>query len=504
MKLRAFLSSLVATAAALAVLFASRPAGAALFPTGIREGSFASGSLHGFRTDALEDGVADLVRQGTGFSGVPGSDEIPFPNGPGSWAVRLRSAGEERAGSVGILTSPPFVPGAPELRFETLSEADAVRLEVLFLDPAADILVPGPGDVLGRVEIPPGHTGTGASARFRTVAIPFPDGGERPVKIQFRQQTLEANRGHFTLITNVRAGEPGSEPDRDGDGVADALDDCPDVADAHQTNSDGDRFGDVCDVCPYLKSNDQSDRDGDGRGDRCTLDLDRDGFTDESDLALLVAAEGGDGREGGDLDGNGVVDLVDLALFAQQLHVGIGSDDEGEESAPWDFSFAFYDHSLSGGYGMVVPRGMTISVAPRSDLIAFPGPLALLVRSGETGRVEEEGRMTSLPFVPTGPKLTLSVLSENEAVDARVRVLRPTRTPRAPVPAEVLLDVPLRNDAPGGGPGARFVEQTLDISPWFDAAHPLRSPPIQIQVSQHTRRPGFAYYTLIGDVRTGS
>ena len=38
--------------------------------------------------------------------------------------------------------------------------------------------------------------------------------------------------------------------DRDGDGIADALDNCPDLANVDQANEDGDRFGDACDPCP--------------------------------------------------------------------------------------------------------------------------------------------------------------------------------------------------------------------------------------------------------------
>jgi cysteine-rich repeat protein len=38
-------------------------------------------------------------------------------------------------------------------------------------------------------------------------------------------------------------------PDTDGDGVCDALDDCPSVADPAQTNGDADPLGDACDPC---------------------------------------------------------------------------------------------------------------------------------------------------------------------------------------------------------------------------------------------------------------
>lgn len=96
------------------------------------------------------------------------------------------------------------------------------------------------------------------------------------------------------------------ENDRDGDGVVDTVDNCPDVFnpiraldDARQEDFDGDGIGDVCDPCPFDRSNrdcenfalandldrdgipngtdncptgsnpDQADGDGDGHGDAC-------------------------------------------------------------------------------------------------------------------------------------------------------------------------------------------------------------------------------------------
>lgn len=72
------------------------------------------------------------------------------------------------------------------------------------------------------------------------------------------------------------------EPDTDGDGVADATDNCPAVANADQANADGDSMGDVCDTdddndtvadtsdnCPMTANTDQADTDGDGQGNAC-------------------------------------------------------------------------------------------------------------------------------------------------------------------------------------------------------------------------------------------
>jgi hypothetical protein len=78
-------------------------------------------------------------------------------------------------------------------------------------------------------------------------------------------------------------------PDADDDGVLDANDNCPAMANPNQANADGDALGDVCDACPADAANDtdadgvcgnvdncsalanpgQEDADGDGVGDAC-------------------------------------------------------------------------------------------------------------------------------------------------------------------------------------------------------------------------------------------
>jgi len=64
-------------------------------------------------------------------------------------------------------------------------------------------------------------------------------------------------------------GDAGTATDRDGDGVANLADNCPDVANADQGNEDGDKFGDVCDPCPPVAGDSPSDADGDGVADAC-------------------------------------------------------------------------------------------------------------------------------------------------------------------------------------------------------------------------------------------
>lgn len=59
-----------------------------------------------------------------------------------------------------------------------------------------------------------------------------------------------------------------SANDLDGDGVANAADNCPMKANANQANEDGDTQGDACDNCPPFPSM-GADADGDGVGDVC-------------------------------------------------------------------------------------------------------------------------------------------------------------------------------------------------------------------------------------------
>jgi hypothetical protein len=61
--------------------------------------------------------------------------------------------------------------------------------------------------------------------------------------------------------------------DRDGDGVTDAGDACPDNAEALQADSDGDGTGDACDNCAALSNPFQDDTDGDDAGDPCDCNV---------------------------------------------------------------------------------------------------------------------------------------------------------------------------------------------------------------------------------------
>ncbi len=94
--------------------------------------------------------------------------------------------------------------------------------------------------------------------------------------------------------------------DTDGDGVPDAIDNCPTVPNPDQTNSDTDEHGDACDNCPFVNNPDQADTDGDGIGDACDPDLDGDGIPNGADNCVYTY-----NPDQLDTDGDGFGDACD-------------------------------------------------------------------------------------------------------------------------------------------------------------------------------------------------
>ncbi len=85
---------------------------------------------------------------------------------------------------------------------------------------------------------------------------------------------------------------PSVGTDADGDGVEEAIDSCPGLANPGQENDDGDSYGNACDNCPDVTNPDQRDTDGDGLGDACdfvTVELepsrDTSIFSESADLS---------------------------------------------------------------------------------------------------------------------------------------------------------------------------------------------------------------------------
>jgi hypothetical protein len=123
-------------------------------------------------------------------------------------------------------------------------------------------------------------------------------------------------------IPSMHVARWGCSLDRDGDGILNGVDNCPEQYNPSQADLDHDGVGDACDNCANDANPAQADFDEDGAGDACDPDIDNDSVLNGDDVCDYTphplppgAVLQPDGTLRGDLFGDCDVDLADFAAF---------------------------------------------------------------------------------------------------------------------------------------------------------------------------------------------
>jgi hypothetical protein len=309
----------------------------------------------------------------------------------------------------------PYFPGCAGVYPVFATADDPASALVPSTTPIADLV----GQPFDGFVVPPGSGGDSfdlasvglAAARFVRI-----DGGPQHMGLQ--------GLAGFDLdaIAAVHSVETAGLADTDGDGIVDAADSCPAVADPLQLDGDGDGVGDACDVCPTTADPAQEDRDGDGVGDAC----------DDCPATPDPAQQDTDGDGVGDAcapnvpppdsDGDGVPDAVDdCPVVADPLQQDRDGDGVGDacDTCP---DLAAADQRDRDGDG----AGDACDPCP-DDALCGPMEPTVWDGTGDQGRAERLLRYvtphSTVSVVPAGtPTLTIIVAIDSEVIADTVRV----------------------------------------------------------------------------------
>lgn len=118
--------------------------------------------------------------------------------------------------------------------------------------------------------------------------------------------------------------------DKDGDGIHDDADNCPDHANPGHEDADMDLVGDICDNCPDVYNPDQIDTDEDGTGDACELicgDTNNDYDLNLLDILYLIDNIYGNPPgpdpvpfETGDVNSDQTLNLLDILAMIDNIY----------------------------------------------------------------------------------------------------------------------------------------------------------------------------------------
>ena len=172
---------------------------------------FESGTFGGWQPGGNNGGSAAIATEGECFS-VTDTTGIDLP---GNFAAFIRSAGNGQSDSFGTLTSPAFTAGIG-FSFRALTEripgkkapAMPVNFEVNIVGPQEEILK-AVGLQTAVVDLSVGCFGDPSSSAFSTHFVSTREFEGQPIRIRFKQESQNPNRGLFTLVDEVTRFESG-------------------------------------------------------------------------------------------------------------------------------------------------------------------------------------------------------------------------------------------------------------------------------------------------------
>ncbi len=183
----------------------------------------------------------------------------------------------------------------------------------------------------------------------------------------------------------------GGRPDADGDGIADAEDNCPQTYNVDQSDGDNDGVGDACDNCIDAANAAQTDTDDDGEGNVCDNDDDDDGVPDSEDNCPLVAnADQADSDEDG--TGDACATVVTGGIVADHL---AAADFEAIPSTYLEAAKSgyriFYGHT---SHGSQIITGMQLIYDLDDDFAFNTGPGSLQLQDRDDVDLGEQGDLS--------------------------------------------------------------------------------------------------------------
>ena len=143
------------------------------------------------------------------------------------------------------------------------------------------------------------------------------------------------------------------------------------------TDTDGDGVADAVDNCPQISNSGQADLDGDGEGDACDDDIDGDGLDNATELSLGTAPANPDS------DGDGLDDGEEVNQYVTDP-LNSDSDDDGVSDG--DEVITYGTDPNTSNAGDVGPRGSPDNQLNAADLVVMtrlvtgvitPAPMSL-------------------------------------------------------------------------------------------------------------------------------